>query len=159
MAKYFYIRDGKAEGPIPPSEFRAAGLHPDDKIAAEGDKQWTTISQHPDLMAFALPPTPPQPQRPQTYPGQPPMPGNNIYPQQGFDRPPTNMVWAILTTIFCCLPFGIVSIVYAAKVDGLWNAGELPEAIDASQKARQWALVSLIVSLVCGVIYFIVMDM
>ena len=31
---------------------------------------------------------------------------------------PNNMVWAILTTLFCCLPFGIVSIVYAAQVDG-----------------------------------------
>ena len=31
---------------------------------------------------------------------------------------PNNLVWAILTTLFCCLPLGIVSIVHAAKVDG-----------------------------------------
>lgn len=30
-----------------------------------------------------------------------------------------NMIWAILCTLFCCLPFGIVSIINAAKVDGL----------------------------------------
>ena len=31
---------------------------------------------------------------------------------------PNNLVWAILTTLFCCLPAGIVSIVYAAQVNG-----------------------------------------
>ena len=30
---------------------------------------------------------------------------------------PNHLVWAILVTIFCCLPFGIVSIVYAAQVN------------------------------------------
>jgi hypothetical protein len=27
---------------------------------------------------------------------------------------PNHLVWAILATLFCCLPLGIVSIVYAA---------------------------------------------
>ena len=31
---------------------------------------------------------------------------------------PNNLVWAILATLFCCLPGGIVAIVYAARVDG-----------------------------------------
>ena len=31
---------------------------------------------------------------------------------------PNYLVQAILVTIFCCLPFGIVSIVYAAQVNG-----------------------------------------
>ncbi len=54
---------------------------------------------------------------------------NNQYPPYGGQRPnggippSSNMVWAILTTIFCCLPFGIVAIVYASKVDGMWQAG------------------------------------
>lgn len=49
---------------------------------------------------------------------------------------PTYLAPAILTTIFCCLPFGIVSIVYAAQVNGKLAAGTsrrsalLPEGQD-----------------------------
>ena len=32
---------------------------------------------------------------------------------------PNHLVWAILATLFCCLPTGIVSIIHAAKVNGL----------------------------------------
>jgi hypothetical protein len=37
---------------------------------------------------------------------------------------PNHLVWAILTTIFCCLPFGIVAIVYAAQVNTKVVEGE-----------------------------------
>ena len=40
-------------------------------------------------------------------------------------KPNNHLAWAILSTIFCCLPLGIVSIVYSSKVDGLYNAGEI----------------------------------
>ena len=56
------------------------------------------------------------------YQGQPGSQNQYGY-QQGYQygnqppvKPSNNLVWAILTTICCCLPFGIVSIVYAAKV-------------------------------------------
>lgn len=68
-----------------------------------------------------------------------------------------NLVWAILTTLFCCLPFGIVSIVYASKVDGLRIAGNIPAAVEMSQKARNWAIaaaVSPIVGVVVWVLFF-----
>ena len=31
---------------------------------------------------------------------------------------PNYLVWAILATIFCCIPFGIVAIVYSSQVSG-----------------------------------------
>jgi len=52
---------------------------------------------------------------------------------------PNNLVWAILTTLFCCLPLGIVSIVYAAQVDGRRAAGDIAGAQEASRKAGFWA--------------------
>jgi len=57
-------------------------------------------------------------------------------------------VWAILTTLFCCLPFGIVSIVYAARVDSKYNAGDLAGSLEASNNAKKWAIVSALVSVV-----------
>ncbi|GAA4551039.1 CD225/dispanin family protein [Amycolatopsis samaneae] len=56
--------------------------------------------------------------------------------------PSNNLVWAILTTIFCCLPFGIVSIVQAAKVNGLWAQGEQTAAQEAANSAKKWAIIS-----------------
>ncbi len=32
-------------------------------------------------------------------------------------KPDNFLVWAILSTVLCCLPLGIVAIVYANKVD------------------------------------------
>ena len=56
---------------------------------------------------------------------------------------PNHLVWAILATLFCCLPLGIVSIVYAAKVDGLRLAGNLEGAREMSHKAKMWAIWSM----------------
>ena len=70
--------------------------------------------------------------------------------------PPNNLVWAILVTLFCCLPFGIVSIVYAAQVNGKWQAGDAAGAQESSRKARQWAMYGAITGVVVGIIYIIV---
>ncbi len=62
-------------------------------------------------------------------------------------KPATNMVWAILSTIFCCLPLGIVAIVKAASVDSHYYAGRYLEAIQASRSAANWSAWSAILSL------------
>lgn len=58
--------------------------------------------------------------------------------------PPNNyLVLAILTTLFCFPPFGIVSIVKATSVNTLWSQGRWAEAQAASASARTWALWAL----------------
>lgn len=69
---------------------------------------------------------------------------------------PNNMVWAILTTLFCCLPFGIASIVYAAQVDGKRAAGDIDGARTAAEKARFWAIVSAVSMPVLLILWFVV---
>ena len=60
---------------------------------------------------------------------------------------PNYLVQAIVVTILCCLPFGIVSIVFAAQVNGKLGAGDYAGALDASNKAKTWAWVSFWVGL------------
>ncbi len=81
-------------------------------------------------------------------------PQPEVRPQPSGPKPSNYLVWAILCTIFCCLPFGIVSIVYAAKVDNLWNAGQYNEAQEASRKAKVWLLIGAIIGFVSAAIYF-----
>lgn len=67
---------------------------------------------------------------------------------------PNHLVWAILSTLFCCLPLGIVSIVFAAQVDGKRAAGDLAGAQDASRKALNWALASALIGPILVALWF-----
>lgn len=66
-----------------------------------------------------------------------------------------NLVWAILSTIFCCLPLGIVSIINAAKVNGLLAAGDIAGARDASEKAKKWAIWAALAGVIVSVLYIV----
>jgi hypothetical protein len=69
--------------------------------------------------------------------------------------PPNYLVWAILATIFCCLPLGIPAIVFAAQVNSKWQVGDYAGAQESSRKARQFALWSTIIGVVFAVIYLV----
>ncbi|OBB87618.1 hypothetical protein A5760_25315 [Mycobacterium colombiense] len=96
-----------------------------------------------------------QPQQPPGWQGQPP-PAGWPAPQPGWQEPENYLVWAILCTVLCCLPFGIVSIVYSNKVSGLWAQGRYAEAHEASNNAKKWAIIGAIVGVVAAVIGVIV---
>lgn len=69
--------------------------------------------------------------------------------------PKTWMAESILVTIFCCLPFGIAGIVFAAKVSSLYAAGKYEEAVEASNNAAKWTKIGFFVGLAVMVIYMI----
>ena len=69
--------------------------------------------------------------------------------------PETNLIWAILCTVLCCLPLGFVAILKATSVEKLWNQGRQDEAIKASNDAKNYAMWGAIISLVFYVIYFL----
>lgn len=71
-------------------------------------------------------------------------------------KPDNNMLWAILSTLFCCLPLGIVSIINAAKVDGLYKAGDYDGAKEAADNALKYAQYGAVCGLVVVAIYFFI---
>lgn len=73
-----------------------------------------------------------------------------------YAAPPSNgLVGAILTTIFCCLPFGIVAIVKAAQVNSLWAAGQQAAAQEAADSAGKWTMAGVITGVIVNGIYFL----
>ena len=62
-------------------------------------------------------------------------------------RPSNYLVWAILTTILCCLPLGIASIVFSSQVNTKWRAAATSRgALNSSKpRPRQFAMWSAIV--------------
>lgn len=85
---------------------------------------------------------------------QPPFQPNYAQGQRPM-KPDNYLVWAILSTIFCCLPLGIVSIVYSSKVDGLYNAGDFVGAQDAADKAKKFAMWGAIAAVIGIVLYIL----
>ncbi|MBF6628917.1 MAG: CD225/dispanin family protein [Proteiniphilum sp.] len=66
---------------------------------------------------------------------------------------PNNWLWqSIVSTILCCIPLGIVGIVYAAKVDSLYFNGQYDESERAAKKARLWTIIAFSF----GLVYWIV---
>lgn len=90
-------------------------------------------------------PPQPQPQSPSqaTTPNFKPCPDNYL-------------VYAILTTLFCCLPFGIAGIVKAAQVSTKYQAGDYEGAVQASADAKKWSQIALICGIVWSAICFII---
>ena len=70
-------------------------------------------------------------------------------------KPDNYLVFAIISTVLCCLPLGIVSIIHSTKVDNLWNSGQYAEATTASKQAKQFAIYSAIAGVVVWGLYFL----
>jgi hypothetical protein len=94
-----------------------------------------------------------QGQQPPGWQGQPPAGWQTPQPGwPGQSEPDSHLVWAILCTVLCCLPLGIVSIVYSTKVSGLWAQGRYAEAQSAADSAKKWAIIGAVVGAVSYVI-------
>lgn len=84
----------------------------------------------------------------QGYPG-----GYGQPPQPQLPPPDNGMVWAILTTLFCCLPFGIIAIVKASNVNSLWMAGNYDAAYAAAKSSKNWSIAAACSGLAFTIIY------
>lgn len=72
-------------------------------------------------------------------------------------KPDNHLVWAILSTLFCCLPLGIVSIIYASKVDGLYRSGDVDGAQEAADNAMKYVKYGVICYFIFIVLYVLLL--
>ncbi|OQA13390.1 MAG: Interferon-induced transmembrane protein [bacterium ADurb.Bin363] len=56
---------------------------------------------------------------------------------------PSHLVEAILSTLFCCMPLGIVAIVFAAQVNSKLQMGDYNGALSASKNAGLFSWLSI----------------
>lgn len=129
--------DGKEYGPITLAQLKqwiAEGrLNQQSKVLPDGTTDWKTVAELPEL-ANAMPPLTPPPTT-----------------MVSADVP--NYLWqSIVVTLCCCIPFGIVAIVYAAQVKSKLGVGDYAGAQAASGKAKMWCWIGLIVGLLTNVI-------
>jgi hypothetical protein len=68
--------------------------------------------------------------------------------REPYDRVPSYLAQSILVTIFCCMPLGVVAIVFAAISMSRDSSGDYAGALEAARTARTWCWASFIVGLV-----------
>lgn len=71
--------------------------------------------------------------------------------------PETNLLVAILSTLFCCFPIGILAIVNAVRVSQLWRNGQDDAARAAAAKAKKYAFWSVLAAIAFWVIFSVTM--
>ena len=103
-------------------------------------------------------PMPGYPQAPQPVVEQPKrekrVKGNEPEPNRpDFMKPSSGLVLAIITTIMCCLPMGLMGILRASKVDRLWAAGCYKEAERYASSAKRWTIAGIVIGFVFEAIY------
>ena len=149
---YHLSRNGQPTGTCTKEEaiarYARGEILPTDLVWCEGMTNWTAAAQ---VFGASTPPPPPSPV-PSSHAAPAPV-APSFRPAPAGAKPANNLVWAILATLFCCLPAGVVAIVYAAQVDSKWNTGDTAGAMDAAKNAKTWCLVSAGVGLLVGVAY------
>lgn len=68
---------------------------------------------------------------------------------------PNYLIPAILSTVFCCLPLGVVSIIFATQVNSKIAAGDIAGATEASGKAKMFMFLAVglgVLSIIVGVV-------
>lgn len=146
--KYYFIINGTRIGPLTLEQAMQQPLTPDTPAWAEGMSDWVTVSAMPELAQFAK---------------VPPYVGPQNMPPSGYTsemrpavRPDNYLVWSILVTLLCCLPGGIVALVYSTKTNSAWETGDYNSAYEYSGKAKTWVIVSAVIGFVTTIISFFI---
>lgn len=63
---------------------------------------------------------------------------------------PNYLVGSILLTLCCCMPFGVVALIYATQVNAKLAVGDLAGAQLASNRARLWCWITILMGLITG---------
>lgn len=109
-------------------------------------------------LSASAPPPPPVPP-PQSAPYTPPPPratpmgGGGGYPTG--EKIPNYLILSIFTTLCCCLPLGIVAIIFSAQVNSKLAQGDVTGAREASRKAKMFSMIAIGIWFVLVVLSFV----
>lgn len=167
MRQYYILRAGQKVGPLDINALSSQGITGQSLVWTEGMSDWVpagSVEELRPLFSTQTPHTPLTDSVEGFSAGSSPTAsgntGDNLVPR-GMTTgvrptPPKDyLLWSILATLFCCLPGGIVGIVYSSKVSPTYDRGDYERAEEYSRLARKWVIISAIVGGAFIAIYFI----
>ncbi len=166
MNEWYYEHNNAQEGPVSADSLRdlirREVVARDTLIWQKGMGDWKPAA---DIAEFAGSFGGPPPIRtPVDIDDAPPVGAPSASRASGDDRwgdvPPkidNHLAKAIIVTVLCCLPFGVVAIVNSSKVDPAVARGDYDEARRKSEEANKWANWSIIASAVVIGLYLLLM--
>ena len=158
--EYFYLNGDVKIGPLSLDALKSAPISRTTFVWNNSLPDWVEACSLPELAELFVSIAPPPPAT--NYNSNS---ANNYSTGGNFNNPekppmPENyLVWAILSTVLCCWPIGIFSIINAAKVGSAYNAGDYQGALKASANAKKLAIVTVvagaIIVIIVGIFYTI----
>ncbi len=149
---YHVARNNQKLGVYPEADAKArlqsGEILSSDLVWCEGMPAWRPAGE---VFGGATAPVPP-PVTPSALPARTSLPTSGAFSAQA--KPANYLVWSILSTLLCCLPLGIVSIIFAAQVDSKFAAGDYAGAEQSSQRAKMWAWIAFATGLIGVIAYF-----
>src|SRR5215813_3930534 len=76
-------------------------------------------------------------------------------PSSGAPAKVSNYLIPAIISLFCCLPLGIVGVVFAAQVNGKVAAGDIEGAMNSSKKAKLFSFIAIGLGVALWLCYFI----
>jgi len=126
---YHIARNNQKLGVYPQAEvqtrYQSGEILPTDLVWCEGMPAWKPAAE----VFVGHSPAPVPPPTPAAAPASATPPPS---------KPDNHLVWAILATLFCCMPFGIAAIVFAAQVDSKYSGGDYAGAQQSADRAKLW---------------------
>lgn len=132
-------------GPLEPEQLASYGLTPDTYVWREGWQQWCKAKFVDELQPWLY----------RQYGNSCGYAGGSATQYWHFDnraagqehRPPmpsTYLPWSLIVTLACCMPLGIVAIIYSSMVESRYAAGNYDGALSASSRAKGWCIAGAI---------------
>ena len=127
--QYWINHNGVQSGPVDVDGIKEMGLTSAAYVWHEGLTDWVKITQLPELQGM----------------------------YEMLEPVAEPAVWAIITTVLCCIPSGIVAIFYALKVSNKYREGDIEGAKRASETGAWWCIASIILGIIAMPLSYLMM--
>lgn len=155
---YYYIDvDGKHSMPVGKKYFKEHGVNPQTWIWFDGLPDWVEAREVPSLEGYLSASVKPSyanidKENVSARPPRPKMVDDSV---PGGKAPRTWLFESIVVTILCFFPFGLIAVIYAARVSPLWKHNKYADAVEASHKALFWVKWSFALMLIGWFLIFL----
>ena len=169
--EYWTIKDDRHAGPFTAGQLADMGITPDTPVWHEGLPDWVPAREIAEIAAImvarqnggggdgapapaaqAAPPAPGYaPQQPVYASHEPLSMARPVETASDDECPPAPLAWGVVSLILCCMPLGVLAIIFAAQVKPAWRRGDVAKARRASERAQWCVILSMSVGLIAQI--------